>query len=94
MARKNPDFYLELFDDYFVTADKYEFQLNDGYADEEKERPNVIGHFSKLQSLVKYLAQLELKRSKVNTVKELLDKMDEIEGKIDKMFPEFKVIQR
>ena len=94
MARRNPDFYLELFDDYFVTADKYEFQLNDGYNDEAEEKPNVIGHFSKIQSLVKYLAQLELKKAKINTVKDLLDKMDEIEHKIDKMFPEFKVIQR
>ena len=88
-------FQLELFRDYFVTADRYQFILNKRYIHEKTGELEVerIGFYSRLSTLVERLVELELKRSEVKTVDELNHQMLELRRLIRKNFPEFKIIE-
>lgn len=88
-------FQLELFRDYFVTADRYQFILNRRYPNEKTGEMEIekMGYYSRLSTLVERLVEMELKRSEVRTVEELNHQMLELRRLIRKTFPEFKIIE-
>lgn len=88
-------FHLELFRDYFVTADRYQFILNKRYPNEKTGEMEIekIGYYSRLSTLVERVVEMELKRSEVRTVEELNHQMLELRRLIRKTFPEFKIIE-
>lgn len=56
-----------------------------------KELYNVLGYFSKLQSAVKKLISLNIARSKTNELNELLERLNDIEWKIEDAMSKIKI---
>lgn len=81
---KESKFNLELFDGYFITADKYEYVLNETKIYEEgknigKGYTNAIGYYSTLQGVLKGFMQMQLKMSEIRTITELNKRINELE---------------
>ena len=81
---KESKFNLELFDGYFITADKYQYVLNETKTYEEgnnigKPYTNVIGYYSTLHGVLKGFMQMQLKMSEIRTITELNKRISELE---------------
>lgn len=91
-VKAESNFNLELFDGYFVTADDYQYILNKrGVNGKGEEKVDAVGYFTKLQFLIRDLANKQLRKADVKTLDDLYREMDRIEKKINKLVPEFEV---
>jgi HEPN domain-containing protein len=74
-------------DEHSATIKEYTGKLDkDG-----KELYNVLGYFSKLQSAVKKLLSLNIARSKTKDLNELLERLNDIEWKIEDAISKIKL---
>lgn len=80
--RENKDgsFNLELYDGVFITADRNQYILHQGAN---------LSYFVDIKSLLKYFIASKARQSAITSVKEIIDKLDEIYANIDKKFANY-----
>lgn len=74
---KGDSFYLEIDDNTFITADRFQYILRNGAH---------TSYFTELKTLVKSLVASQMRQSSVDSVKEVIEKLDEIYKLIEKKF--------
>jgi hypothetical protein len=91
-VKAESDFNLELFDGYFVTTDEYQYILNKrGKNGKGEDKVDTIGYYTKLQFLIRDLANKQLRKADIKSLDDLYRGMERIEKKINKLVPEFEV---
>lgn len=88
---------IQINDKYFISADSKNYILKEKYTVKDEESKNFgnevykdLGYFGKLENLIQYVVGLKTKeyiaKDKINTLDELIKKMEKINKDVNKQF--------